>query len=127
MEGGDIITDPDVVEELYARGARSIGPLYSHDNQLSGGAAGDKNRGLTPFGRSIIDRMVEKGMIIDTAHANHKTTLDILERVRQYKKVAATHTALGEKERFLTPELLKEIAARGGVVGFTPAKPFFQR
>lgn len=125
LEGGDILTGPEVIEELYARGVRSIGPLYSHDNQIGGGAGGDKNRGLTPLGRQLIDKMMELGMVIDTSHANRKTARDILERARQYKIVAATHTAVGEKERFITPELLKEIAARGGVVGFTPAKPFF--
>ncbi len=125
LEGGDIITDPGVIDELYARGLRSIQPLYSHDNQIGGGASGDKNRGLTPLGRELIDKMIEREMIIDTSHANRKTAQDILDRVRNYSKVAATHTGFGEKERFITPELLKEIAARGGVVGFCPAKPFF--
>ncbi|PJA01650.1 hypothetical protein COX74_01620 [bacterium (Candidatus Gribaldobacteria) CG_4_10_14_0_2_um_filter_41_16] len=125
LEGGDIITDPDVVDELYTRGLRSIQPLYSHDNQIGGGASGDKNRGLTPLGRELIDKIIEKGMIIDTSHANRKTAQDILDRVRNYSKVAATHTGFGEKERFITPGLLKEIAVRGGVVGFCPAKPFF--
>lgn len=125
LEGGDIIIDPDVIEELYARGVRSIGPLYSHDNQIGGGASGDKKRGLTPLGQQLIDKMIEKGMIIDTSHANRKTAQDILDRVQNYSKIATTHTAIGEKERFITPELLKEVAARGGVVGFTPAKPFF--
>lgn len=126
LEGGDIITDPEVIEELYNRGVRSIGPLYSHDNQIGGGASGDKNRGLTPLGRQLIDKMIEKGIIIDTAHANRKTAQDILDRARNYSKVTTTHTAIKkEGERFITPELLKEVAARGGVVGFTPAKPFF--
>lgn len=110
---------------ILNRGVRSIGLLYSHDNQIGGGASGDKNRGLTPLGRQLIDKMIEKGMIIDTAHANRKTAQDILDRVRNYSKVATTHTAIKEGERFITPELLKEVAARGGVVGFTPAKPFF--
>lgn len=125
LEGGDIITGPEVIDELYERGVRSIGPLYSHDNQIGGGASGDKKRGLTPLGKRLIDKMIEKGMIIDMAHANQRTAQDILERARQYKKIAATHTAIGEKERFITPALLKEIAARGGVAGLTPAKPFF--
>ncbi|KKR20435.1 MAG: Zn-dependent dipeptidase, microsomal dipeptidase family [Parcubacteria group bacterium GW2011_GWE2_39_37] len=125
LECGDILTGPDVVEELYARGIRSVGPMYNHDNQIGGGAGGDKNRGLTPEGRRIIDKMVELGMIIDTAHANRKTAQDILDRVREYEKVAITHTAFGEKERFMTPELLKEVASRGGVVGMNAAKPFF--
>lgn len=125
LECGDILTGPEVVEELYTRGVRSVGPMYNHDNQIGGGASGDKNRGLTIEGKRIIDKMVELGMIIDTAHANRKTAQDILDRVRDYEKVAATHTAFGEKERFITPELLKEIAARGGVAGFNAAKPFF--
>jgi microsomal dipeptidase-like Zn-dependent dipeptidase len=125
LECGDIITDLGVVDELYERGVRSVGPMYNQDNQIGGGAGGDKNRGLTSLGVKIIDRLVEKGMIIDTSHANRKTAQDILDRVRNYEKVAATHTAFGEKERFITPELLKEIAVRGGVAGLTPAKPFF--
>lgn len=125
LEGGDIITDPDVIDELYARGLRSIQPMYSHDNQIGGGASGDKNRGLTPLGRELIDKIIAKGMIIDMSHANRKTAQDILDRVRNYSKVATTHTAIKEGERFITPELLKEVAARGGVVGLTPAKPFF--
>ena len=125
LECGDIITDPKVVDELYKRGIRSVGPMYNQDYQIGGGAGGDKERGLTPMGKKIIDKMVELGIIIDTSHANRKTAQDILDRVRDYKKAAITHTAFGEKERFITPELLKEISARGGVVGFTPAKPFF--
>jgi len=132
MECGDIITDPDVVNELYARGVRSIGLMYSHDNHIGGGAGGDKNRGLTAEGKRIIDRMVELGMVIDVAHANRKTAQDILDRVRNYKKVAATHTGFGEvkmpimaEERFVTPRLMQEIAARGGVIGLNVAKPFF--
>lgn len=125
LECGDIITGPEVVDELYSRGVRSIGPLYSHDNQIGGGAGGDVSRGLTSLGRRIVDKIVEKGMIIDTSHANRKTTDEIIERVRNYAKIATTHTAFGEKERFITPDILKRIAVRGGVVGFTPAIPFF--
>jgi len=126
LEGGDIITNPDIINDLYKRGVRSIGPLYSHDNQLGGGASsGNVNRGLTALGKRVIDRIIEKGMIIDTAHANQKTAMDILERIRDYDKIAATHTAFGEKQRFITEELFKKIAEKGGVVGFTPAKPFF--
>jgi membrane dipeptidase len=125
LECGDILTDVDAVNELYDKGVRSVGPLYNHDNHIGGGAGGDKNRGLTNIGKALIDKMIEKGMIIDTSHANRKTAQDILERVRDYSKVAATHTGFGEKERFITPELLKEISSRGGVAGFTPAKPFF--
>jgi len=125
LEGGDVITGPEVVDELHKRGIRSVGPLYSHDNQLGGGASGDENRGLTSLGEKVIQRMIEKGMIIDISHANRKTADDILSQVGQYEKAVATHTGFGEKQRFITEELVKKIADKGGVVGFTPAKPFF--
>jgi len=125
LECGDILTGPEVIEELYDRGVRSVGPLYNHDNHIGGGAGGDKNRGLTNVGKTLIDKMIDKGMIIDTSHANRKTAQDILDRVRNYSKIAATHAGFGEKERFITPELLKQISERGGVAGFTPAIPFF--
>lgn len=132
LEGGDIISDPDMVDELYKRGVRSVGPLYSHDNQLGGGAGGNKNRGLTALGKRVIDRIIEKGMVIDLAHANRLTSHDILERVGNYNKMAATHTGMGGSEflpknsqRYITSELIKKIADKGGVVGFTPAKAFF--
>lgn len=126
LESGEIITSPDVVDELYERGLRSVGPLYSHDNQLGGGSSGNKERGLTALGKQVVDRMIEKGMIIDIAHSNRRTAHDILERVRNYPKAVATHTALGSAQRFITPQLMKEIASRGGVVGFTLVKPWFK-
>jgi microsomal dipeptidase-like Zn-dependent dipeptidase len=125
LEGGDIITDPQVIDELYGRGVRSVGLLYSHDNQLGGGASGDVARGLTALGRQVVQKMLERNMIIDLAHANHKTAQDILEATVDYGKTVVTHTGFGTKQRFVTPELLKEIAQSGGVIGFTPATPFF--
>ena len=125
LEGADFVTSPDIVDDLYKRGVRSVGPLYSHDNLLGGGASGEKNRGLTALGKRVVDRLVEKGMIIDVSHANRKTAHDILERVRGYEKAVATHTGIGVKQRTITVNLLRKIAERGGVVGFTPAKVFF--
>lgn len=125
LEGGDIIDSPIIVDELFKRGVRSIGPLYSHDNLLGGGAGGNKNRGLTSLGKKAIDRMVKLGMVIDISHANRRTANDILERVRGYEKAVATHTAPGTSQRTISPELIKKIVERGGVIGFTPATPFF--
>lgn len=77
LEGGDIISGPEVVDELFERGVRSIGPVYTHDNQIGGGNAGNKDRGLSVLGKQIIDKIIEKGMILDLAHANRRTAHDI--------------------------------------------------
>lgn len=48
-----------------------------------------------------------------------------LDRVRNYSKTVVTHTALGTSQRFVTLQIIKEIVARDGVVGFTPLNAFF--
>lgn len=139
LEGGDILTSPEIVDQLYERGVRSVGPVYSHDNQIGGGASGNIHRGLTALGKRIIDRLIEKGMVVDIAHANRRTASDILERVGNYSKAVASHTAMGRPskettghhglvspQRFISKELLQKIAQKGGVVGFTLANPFFE-
>ncbi len=127
LEGADIITNPDVVDGLYERGVRSVGLVYNHDNKLGGGARGKKDRGLTALGKRVVDRMIQKGIIIDTSHANHKTSRDILQRVGDYTKTVTTHTTgfYGMTQRDITADILEDIARKGGVVGFFPVKPMF--
>jgi len=134
LENGDIITSPEVVDELYKWGVRSVGLMYNHDNQIGGGAgtSSNKDRGLTSLGKKIVGQLMERGMVIDLAHANQKTADDILEQVENYNKTAVTHTALRNPhmssqinpERLIDKAMLKQIAKKGGVVGFTPTTHF---
>ncbi|MFZ5390741.1 MAG: dipeptidase, partial [Patescibacteria group bacterium] len=125
LEGGDVITKPEDLEELYVRGIRSVGILYNHDNLLGGGARGDKSRGLTSLGFKIVDKIREMNMVIDIAHCNRKTAGQVIDRLDSYNKLAVTHTGLGESERLVDLDLVKKISSAGGVVGLTPVKGFF--
>jgi membrane dipeptidase len=65
--------------------------------------------------------MNELGMVIDVAHADRPTVLDVVDRTTA--PVVATHSGARAKQdfaRFLSDDELRAIAATGGVVGLWP-------
>lgn len=78
-------------------------------------AAGD---GLTPIGRQWLRRMEEKGMLVDVSHASPATLQMVVANAT--RPVVASHTGMRgacDRERNLTDEEARGIAATGGVIG----------
>jgi membrane dipeptidase len=78
----------------------------------------DSRGGLTRLGRQAVQEMNRLGMILDVSHASDQTTWDILESSSQ--PVIASHAnarAIQGHPRNLTDEMIKAIAASGGLVG----------
>ena len=106
------------LDKLYAEGVRMIGPTHFFDNELGGSAHGITKGGLSDFGRQVIDRMNELGMIIDVAHAAPAMIDDILEQTTQ--PILVSHTGVrGTKDniRNLSDDHIRRIAANGGLIG----------
>ena len=141
VEGSEMITSPADVDALYAAGARIIQLMHFADSDL-GGAAADQigrnflgslethhnPRGLTPLGKQVIDRMIQKGIVIDLAHASDQTLTDILDYTEsRHIPLIYSHGAsreLSGSERNLPDALAKRIADRGGLIGVTLYKTF---
>ena len=73
-------------------------------------------KGLTKFGKEIINRAGELGMIIDVSHASDQSFRDILECTDG--PVVASHSncrALCRHPRNLTDEMIRRLAEAGGV------------
>jgi membrane dipeptidase len=78
----------------------------------------DSRGGLTRLGRAAVREMNRLGIVVDVSHASDQTTWDVLET--STKPVIASHSnarALHHQPRNLTDEMIKAIAASGGVVG----------
>jgi membrane dipeptidase len=74
--------------------------------------------GLNDFGRTVIGEMNRLGMLVDVSHVSDATVCDVLAASRA--PVIASHSAcraLCDHPRNLSDELLRDIAAAGGVVG----------
>lgn len=126
-------TDP-FQNDLNLIGAfRELGVLvaqltYNQQNAIAGGGWDKPDGGVTPIGKRVIHEMNEVGMLIDLSHCGEKTCLDTIEH--SSKPVAITHAnptefvdpddwASYRNTRNKSTAVLKELAAAGGVVGFT--------
>jgi membrane dipeptidase len=134
VEGGHMIEDDlNKLEALYNRGARyltlthNIAPSWATSaadetaslNPSEGGTSKDsaRRKGLTDFGRQVVQRMNQLGMIIDVSHAGDQTFRDIIKMTT--KPIIASHSSvysLVPHRRNLKDEQIKAIAKNGGVI-----------
>ena len=115
----------DQLDAAYARGARYLGLTHTGHNAIctsSGlrpefGDAPAGDRGLSGFGRSVVLRANALGMMVDVSHASDACVRDVL--AVSAAPVIASHSsarALVDHPRNLPDDLLRAIAAKGGVV-----------
>lgn len=115
----------DGLDAAYRRGARYLGLTHTGHNaictssgarpELGDGPAGDV--GLSRFGRSVLKHANTLGIMVDVSHASDACVRDVL--AASAAPVIASHSAahaLTPHARNLRDELLRGIAAKGGVV-----------
>ncbi len=106
------------LDALFEQGMRIAGLTHFFDNELGGSLHGQSGEGLSPFGRDVIRRADELGVIIDVAHASPKMVSDVLSI--NDRPVILSHGGLKgncDTARNLSDELMVRIAAEGGLVG----------
>lgn len=127
-EGGILNGHIERLEELYQYGIRLMTPMWNYENCIGYPNSRDQSvmwQGLKPFGREVITRMGELGMIIDVSHASDGTFRDILELAKG--PVVASHSncrELAEHPRNLTDEMIRDLANIGGIGGLNLYGPF---
>ena len=104
---------------FYDKGVRYITLCHSLDNQICDSCATKVKtwHGLSPFGKEVVMEMNRLGMLIDVSHVSDETFYDVLKF--SVKPVVATHSccrALADHPRNLTDEMIRDLAAAGGVV-----------
>ncbi len=106
------------VDRLYDAGYRILGLTHFFDNEVGGSSSGMEKGGLTGFGRDVILRMEELGLIVDLAHASPDLAEDVLRFVQRPPIVS--HTGLQSvhaNPRNLSDDQVRKIAALGGLIG----------
>src|SRR4051812_16469038 len=117
-----IENEVDRLDVLYGFGIRSSGIAYSEANTLGSGLKEARDGGLTEFGRQAVRRMNKLGIAIDISHSGDQTSLDTIEA--SDKPIFATHAGargLWNTKRMKPDEVLKALAAKGGVIGIEAA------
>jgi membrane dipeptidase len=117
-----IENEVDRLDILYGLGIRSSGIAYSEANTLGSGLKEARDGGLTEFGRQAVRRMNKLGIAIDISHSGDQTSMDTIEASE--KPIFITHAgarALWNTKRMKPDEVLKAMAAKGGVIGIEAA------
>lgn len=108
------------LEHFHSRGIRYITLAHSKDNHISDSSYDDRHtsKGLTPFGREVVAEMNRLGIFVDVSHLSD----DAITQVTALSKapVIASHSSCRKFtpgwERNISDELIKKVAATGGVV-----------
>jgi membrane dipeptidase len=126
FQGSDPIEDElDFLNIFHACGLRVMQLTYNARNRIGDGCFEPTDIGLSKFGRNAIRRLQELGIAVDVSHAGNRTALEAVDAAS--RPVVVTHAnarALLDTPRNATDEVLRAVAASGGVIGIC-AVPFF--
>lgn len=135
VEGGHMIeNDLGKLDALYKRGARymtltwnnstdwATSALYetSSPSLLHGvekGAEPERKKGLNDFGKSVVRKMNELGMLVDLSHVGEQTFYDAIATTT--KPVLVSHSCvytICPHRRNLKDDQIKAVAKNGGVI-----------
>jgi membrane dipeptidase len=110
--------DASRVDVFSGLGVRVIQLTYNPANQLGDGSMAPENRGLTPFGHEVVERLNARRVMVDLSHSGEHTCLEAARVSKQ--PISINHTgcrAVVDLPRNKTDEELKLVASQGGFVG----------
>lgn len=116
---GDSEESFELLQKLYDAGVRYVTLCHSRHNQICDSCActTPKWGGLSPFGKRLVAEMNRIGMLVDVSHISDSSFYDVL--ACSTKPVVATHSScrsLAGHPRNMTDNMIRELAARGGVI-----------
>ncbi len=108
------------LEHFYNRGVRYLTLTHTSSNDwcTSSSDSTRPGEGLTEFGKDVVRKMNELGMIIDVSHARIEAVEDVLEITTA--PIIASHSCvrgIQNHDRNLNDNQIRAIAKNGGVIG----------
>src|SRR6266849_2947540 len=119
VEGGHMINSDLVVLRSYAAlGVRYMTLTHSGNDEWADSTTNKAvHNGLSEFGKDVVREMNRLGVMVDISHVSDKTFYDALEVSKA--PLIASHSscrALCDAPRNMTDQIIKDLAAKGGVI-----------
>ncbi len=113
-----INSDLGVLRSFAALGVRYMTLTHSGNDEWADSST-DKavHNGLTDFGKDVVREMNRLGVMVDISHVSDKTFYDALEVSKA--PLFASHSscrAICDAPRNMTDQMMKDLAAKGGVI-----------
>ena len=130
LEGGHMIEDDlGNLDRLFNRGVRYMTLTWNNSTAWATSASDETSnsdlqpKGLNDFGKQVVERMNELGMLVDVSHLGEQSFWDVMKTTT--KPIIASHSSVFElcnHRRNLKDDQIKAIAENGGViqVNFSP-------
>ena len=130
VEGGHMIgNDIRMVRIFGDLGVRYMTLSHFYNDEWADSST-DKpaHNGLTDFGKEVVREMNRQGIMVDISHVSDKTFYDALEVSKA--PLIASHSscrALCNHPRDMTDDMIKALAAKGGVIQINYEKSFMDQ
>ena len=124
-----IENDLNLLDHFAQRGVVYVTLCHNGDNDICDSARGTQTHGgISSFGRQVVKRMNDLGIMVDLSHAAESSFYDALELSRT--PIVCSHSccrALCDHPRNLTDEQMRALAQKGGVMQITLYNGFLQK
>jgi membrane dipeptidase len=123
VEGGELIEDDvALLRNLRRLGLRCFGFCWNQRNLMADGwDHWADDRGLTDFGKEVVQELERLGIMLDLAHVAHRSFRGIIETATKPLVVSHTLTTIqghdSASSHARTDDELKAVGIKGGVVG----------
>jgi membrane dipeptidase len=130
VEGGHMIGNDIRVVRIFADlGVRYMTLTHFYNDEWADSST-DKpaHNGLTDFGKEVVREMNRQGIMVDISHVSDKTFYDALEVSKA--PLIASHSscrALCNHVRDMSDDMIKALAAKGGVIQINYEKSFIDQ
>jgi membrane dipeptidase len=130
VEGGHMIgNDIRIVRIFGDLGVRYMTLSHFYNDEWADSST-DKpaHNGLTDYGKDIVREMNRQGIMVDISHVSDKTFYDALEVSKA--PLIASHSscrAICNHPRDMTDDMIKALAAKGGVIQINYEKSFIDQ
>jgi membrane dipeptidase len=130
VEGGHMIgNDIRVLRMFGDLGVRYMTLAHFYNDEWADSST-DKpvHNGLTDFGKDVVREMNRQGIMVDISHVSDKTFYDALEVSKA--PLIASHSscrALCNHPRDMSDEMIKALAAKGGVIQINYERSFIDQ
>ncbi|MCU0236914.1 MAG: dipeptidase [Acidobacteria bacterium] len=121
MENGyPLGQDPALIDYFYKRGVRYVTLAHTADNDICDSSTDRKDpedRGLSEWGRQVVRRLNDLGVMVDVSHISDRSFSEVLALSRA--PVIASHScarALSASPRNLSDDMLLALKRNGGVI-----------
>ena len=130
IEGGHMLGNDIRMVRIYSElGVRYMTLSHFYNDEWADSST-DKpaHNGLTDYGKDIVREMNRQGMLVDISHVSDKTFYDALAVSKA--PLIASHSscrALCDHVRNMTDDMIKALAAKGGVIQINYEKSFIDQ